>query len=107
MEARRDEVHLKAYNVGATSENYRIREIAEIVQDVVPDSVVAFADGAGPNKRNYRVDCGSRITRPKCQPPAAQWTVRKGVEQLYAAIQDFGLDIDDVTGPRFTRLEAH
>ncbi len=103
MEARREDVHLKAYNVGATTENYRIREVAEIVQDVVPDSVVAFAEGAGPDKRNYRVDC-SRI-EAEVPAAAAQWTVRKGVEQLYAAIQDFGLDIDDVTGPRFTRLK--
>jgi nucleoside-diphosphate-sugar epimerase len=103
MTSRREDVHLKAYNVGATSENYRIREVAEIVQDVVPGSVVAFAEGAGPDKRNYRVDC-SRI-EAEVPAAAAHWTVRKGVEQLYAAIQDYGLDIDDLTGPRFTRLK--
>ncbi len=105
MEAPRDVVHNQAFNVGATSENYRIREVAEMVQDVVPGSIVAFADGAGPDKRNYRVDC-SRI---EAEVPAAtaQWTVRKGVEQIYAAIQQYGLDIDDLTGARFTRLKAH
>jgi nucleoside-diphosphate-sugar epimerase len=103
MEAPRDVVHNRAYNVGATSENYRIREVAEMVQEVVPDSTVAFADGAGPDKRNYRVDC----TRIETEVPAAtaQWTVRKGVEQIYAAILRNGLDIDDLTGARFTRLK--
>jgi nucleoside-diphosphate-sugar epimerase len=102
MEAQREVVHLKAYNVGATSENYRIRDVAEIVQDVVPASTIAFADGAGPDKRNYRVDC-SRI---EAEVPAAtaQWSVRKGVEEFYAAIQEFALRIEDVTGARFTRL---
>lgn len=102
MQAPRELVHLKAYNVGATAENYRIREVAEIVQDVVPDATIAFADGAGPDKRNYRVDC-SRI-EAELPAAAAQWTVRKGVEQLYAAVQQFGLELDDITGPRFTRL---
>ena len=103
LEAPREIVHNRAYNVGATSENYRIREVAEMVQDVVAGSTVAFADGAGPDKRNYRVDC-SRI---ETEVPAAtaQWTVRKGVEQIYAAIQQYGLDLDDLTGARFTRLK--
>jgi nucleoside-diphosphate-sugar epimerase len=103
MEAPRDVVHNRAYNVGATSENYRIREVAEMVQDVVPGSVVELADSAGPDKRNYRVDC-SRI-EAEVPAAAAQWTVRKGVEQIYAAIQQYGLDIDDLTGARFTRLK--
>ena len=37
-------------------ENYRIRDVAEIVQDVVPDCEIAFAPGASPDTRNYRVD---------------------------------------------------
>ena len=103
MEAPREVVHLKAYNVGATSENYRIREVAEMIQEVVPGSSIGFAADAGPDKRNYRVDC-SRI---EAEVPAAkaQWTVRKGVEQLYAAYCKHGLDLADLTGPRFQRLK--
>jgi nucleoside-diphosphate-sugar epimerase len=103
MEAPREDVHLEAYNVGATSENYRISEVAEMVQAVVPGSKVGFAEGAGPDKRNYRVDC-SKI---EAEVPAAktQWTVRKGIEQLYAAFSEYGLDVADLTGPRFQRLK--
>lgn len=103
MEAPRETVHAKAYNVGATSENYRIREVAEMIQAVVPGSKVGFADGAGPDKRNYRVDC-SRI---EAEVPAAkaQWTVRQGIDQLYNAFSEYGLDVADLTGERFTRLK--
>jgi nucleoside-diphosphate-sugar epimerase len=103
MGAPRERVHLKAYNVGATSENYQIRAIAEMVRDVVPGSEVAFAEGAGPDKRNYRVDC-SRI-EAEVPNAKARWTVRKGIEQLYAAFREFGLDFDDLSGPRFQRLK--
>jgi nucleoside-diphosphate-sugar epimerase len=102
LEAPRPTVHLKAYNVGATSENYRIREVAEMVQQVVPGSTVAFADGAGPDKRNYRVDCS--LIESELPAAKTQWTVREGIEQVYAAVRRYGLTIDDLTGARFTRL---
>jgi nucleoside-diphosphate-sugar epimerase len=102
VEAPRGAVHLAAYNVGRTEENFRIREVAEIIESVVPDSRVDLAPGAGPDKRNYRVDF-SRIERelPAFRPV---WTVRKGVEELYAAYVEHGLTIDALTGPRLQRI---
>jgi nucleoside-diphosphate-sugar epimerase len=101
LEAPRDVVHDRPFNVGATSENYRIREIAEMIEDVT-GSMIAFAEGAGPDKRNYRVDC----TRLATEVPAAtpRWTVRRGVRQLTDAFRTHGLTVEDLTGARFTRL---
>lgn len=103
VEAPRETVHLAAYNVGRTSENYRISEVAAMVEEVVPDSRVVLAEGAGPDKRNYRVDC-DRIAEelPSFQPV---WTVKKGVEELYAAFVAEGMTRDDLTGPRFQRIK--
>jgi nucleoside-diphosphate-sugar epimerase len=103
VEAPRDVVHLLAVNVGRTDENYRIRDVATIVEDVVTGSVATFGPGAGPDKRNYRVNC-DLITEvlPAFQP---QWTVRRGVEELYAAYQAEALTLDDLTGPRFQRIK--
>lgn len=95
-------VHNKAFNVGRTSENYRIREVAEIVEDVVTGSKVGFAAEASPDLRNYRVDCDLIAnTLPDFQPT---WTVRAGVEQLYEAYQRLNLTLEDLTGPRLIRL---
>jgi len=103
VEAPRDEVHLRAFNVGTTAENYRIRDIAKIVAEVVPDCDLAFAPDAGPDKRNYRVDC-NLIARglPGFKP---QWTARRGVEELYEAYTRVGLSLDDFEGPRFKRID--
>lgn len=103
LEAPLDAVHLEAFNIGRTQENYRVREVAEIVADVVPNTDLAFADGAGPDKRNYRVDC-SKAERflPGYEPT---WTVRRGVEQLYEAFILHGIDLDALTGPRFQRIK--
>jgi len=103
LEAPRDAVHGQAFNVGRNDQNYRISEIAQIVKETVPGCEVAFADGAGPDKRNYRADF-SKIARvlPAFQP---QWDARKGAKQLYEAYKTIGLKLEDFEGPRFRRID--
>ena len=103
LHAPRELIHDEPFNVGRTEENYRIREVAEIVGEIVPDSVVAFADGASPDIRNYRVNCDKIVeTLPEFQP---QWTVRRSVEELYAAYRDNGLELEDFLSRRFMRIK--
>jgi len=99
----RERVHAHAFNIGRNDQNYRIREIAEIVRDTVPGCEIAFAQDAGPDKRNYRADF-SKVARllPEFQP---QWDARKGAQQLYAAYQAIGLKLDDFEGPRYRRID--
>src|SRR5690606_2912278 len=103
-EAPRELVHNEAFNVGRTSENYQVREVAQIVGEVVEGSEVSFADGASPDLRNYRVNCDKiATTLPSFKP---RWTVRAGVEELYAAYRAAGLTLDVLTGPRLQRIRA-
>ena len=104
LHAPEDVVRNAVFNIGTTTENYRVSEIAEIVASVVPGSRVEYAEGAGPDKRNYRVDC-NRLARtlPEFKP---QWTARRGAEELYEAFQRTGITVDDFEGPRFKRI-AH
>jgi nucleoside-diphosphate-sugar epimerase len=97
-------VHNEAFNVGQTSENYRVRELAQIVAETVPGCEVSFAPDAGPDKRNYRVNC-DRIQRvlPEFKPA---WTARLGAQELYDSYQRFGLNLDEFEGPRLKRI-AH
>src|SRR2546425_5486597 len=103
LAAPREVVHAQAFNVGRDGENYRIREIAQIVKETVPGCEIAFAEGAGPDLRNYRADF-SKIARvlPGFRP---QWDARKGARQLYQAYQDIGLRVEDFEGPRFRRID--
>lgn len=104
LHAPRALVHNKAFNVGRNEDNYRIRELAEIVRETVPGCRIEYAPDAGPDKRCYRVDC-SRIlqTLPEFTP---QWNARKGAAELYAAYQKVGLTLEDFEGPRYQRI-AH
>ena len=103
MQAPRELIHNQSFNVGRSEENYRIREVAEIVREVVPGSVVKYAQDGGPDPRCYRVDCG-KIARilPEFKP---RWTVRRGVEQLYAAYRRYGLTAAEFLGSRYLRIK--
>jgi nucleoside-diphosphate-sugar epimerase len=103
LEAPREVVHNQAFNVGRTGENYRIRELAEIVQETVPGSRVEFTKDAGPDKRCYRVNC-DRLPRvlPAFRP---QWDAWRGARELYDAYRRVGLRLEDFEGPRFRRVD--
>jgi nucleoside-diphosphate-sugar epimerase len=97
-------VRARAYNIGCDHENYRVREIAQLVGEQVPDCRVTFASDATSDTRNYRVSF-KRIRRevPAFQP---RWDARRGIGEVYAAIRRHGLQLAEFEGPRFMRL-AH
>lgn len=97
-------VHNEAFNVGTTPENYQIRELAQIVEQVVPGCRIEFAPDAGPDTRCYRVDCNHIARMLHGFKP--QWTARRGVEQLYENFTRVGLTLEEFEGERFKRI-AH
>ena len=102
LEAPADLVRNEAFNVGRTEENYRIRDVAELVEEAVPGSVVGFAAGAGPDMRNYRVNC-DKLPASACRLPA-QVDGARGVGELRDAYQRHGLT---PRGPDRPRLRSH
>jgi nucleoside-diphosphate-sugar epimerase len=101
--APRKAVHNEAYNVCRTEDNYRVRELADIVKETVPGCEIEYARDAGPDRRNYRVD-GGKILRniPGFTP---RWNARSGARQLYDEYRRIGLTVEDFEGPRYKRIE--
>jgi nucleoside-diphosphate-sugar epimerase len=104
LAAPRERVCGEAFNMALASENHRIRDIAQVVVETIPDSELEFAAGAGPDTRCYRVDT-SKVERvlPEFKP---EWTVSKGAQELYDAYRRVELTPDAFEGPRFNRI-AH
>lgn len=104
LSAPREVIHDEAFNVGRSSENYRIRDVANLVAEIVPDCEVSFASGASGDNRDYRVDFGKiERTLPGYDP---QWTVPLGIEELYRAYVDAGLSRDVWEGDLYYRLRT-
>jgi len=103
LHAPRELVHNEAFNVGRSEENYRVRDLGELVEQVIPGSRVRYAEGGGPDPRCYKVDC-SKIakTLPEFQP---QWTVRRGMEQLRDAFRANNLTREELLGDRYFRIK--
>lgn len=104
LDAPKDAIHNQTFNVGSTSENYRISELASIVQETVPGCRIEYAAGGGPDKRCYRVNC-DKIQRllPSFKP---QWTARSGAKELYDAYRASGLTVNDVKDGRYFRINT-
>jgi nucleoside-diphosphate-sugar epimerase len=102
LEAPREVIHNQAFNVGITEENYQVRDLAQIVQETVPECKVEFSLHGGPDPRSYRVNF-SKIKKalPGFQP---KWNVRRGAQELYAACREASLTVEDFEGPRFKRI---
>jgi nucleoside-diphosphate-sugar epimerase len=103
LRAPRESVHNQAFNVGVNEENFRIRDLADIVKETVPDCRIEYAEGAGPDLRCYRVDF-SKIARILTGYKPA-WDARKGAKQLYEVYKRFGLTLEDFEGPRYKRID--
>jgi nucleoside-diphosphate-sugar epimerase len=103
LEAPRDLVHDQAFNIGATGENYQMRDLAAIVAETVPGCRVGFAAGASPDTRNYRVS-GEKVA--SVLGFTTTWDARRGARELYEAYRDIGLTTDEFEGPRYQRI-AH
>jgi nucleoside-diphosphate-sugar epimerase len=103
LEAPRETIHNEAFNVGRNEENYRVREVAEMVREAVPGSQVVYAEGGGPDTRDYRVDC-SKIRRmvPGFQP---KWTVRAGIDELLDAYRKNHLTSEQFLSSRYLRIK--
>jgi len=103
LSAPRESVHNEAFNVGRNEENYRISDVAEIVQKAVEGSRISYEDGAGPDPRCYRVDFNKLAERLPEHRPA--WTVARGVDQLLSAYRAVGLEQRDLEGDRYLRIK--
>jgi nucleoside-diphosphate-sugar epimerase len=102
LDAPRDAVHNQTFNVGRNNENFRIRELADVVAEVVPGCYVEYAPGGGPDLRCYRVNF-DKIGRlvPAFHP---QWTARRGAQELYDAYRAAGLTAADIEEGRYVRI---
>jgi len=102
LEAPLDAIHNETFNVGRSDENYRIRDLATIVEETVPGCRVEYAPDGGPDKRCYRINF-DKILRvlPGFRP---QWTARKGAQELYDAYRAAGLTAEDLNHGRYARI---
>jgi nucleoside-diphosphate-sugar epimerase len=102
LEAPRDVVHNQIFNVGDTSNNYRVKEVAEIVASVFTGCKLSFGD-SGADNRSYRVSfekINTLLPGFKCD-----WNAERGAKQLFDVFQKIDMQAETFTDKGFTRLK--
>jgi nucleoside-diphosphate-sugar epimerase len=103
LEADREAIHGEVLNVGSSTANYQVREIAEIVGRTFTDCKVAFAPGGGPDNRSYRVSFDK--IRERLPAFTCAWDAERGVRELRDLFERIDLSAADFTWRGFTRLK--
>jgi nucleoside-diphosphate-sugar epimerase len=95
-------VNGEIFNVGATSENYRIREIAHIVAQAFPGCEVSAGPPSGDN-RSYRVSFEKIASKlPGFQ---SRWTAQRGAEEFRNLFERIEFSAQAYEFRAFTRLK--
>lgn len=102
LEAPREAVHSETFNVGSNEQNYRVKQIADIVADAFPGCELSFGSPGGDN-RSYRVNFDKISTR--LPGFSCDWDARRGADQLRSIFERIELDPATFTGRGHTRLE--
>jgi nucleoside-diphosphate-sugar epimerase len=102
LQAPTEAIHNEVFNVGDTSHNYRVREIAEVVGEVFPDCRVSFG-APGQDNRSYRV-CFEKI-RKHLPGFRCAWDARRGAKQLYDLFKRVDMTKEVFEYRTFTRLK--
>jgi nucleoside-diphosphate-sugar epimerase len=100
LDAPRETVHDRAFNVGFSGDNHRVRDLARIVAEALGRARVTISGETGPDPRSYRVDF-SRFA--SAFPHLRQrWDTSRGAADLASRFRK--LSLSNADRPRFERL---
>ena len=102
LDAPRDAIHNEVFNVGATEQNYQVRDIAEIVAAVFPGCTLSLG-ALESDSRSYRVS----FDKINSQLPgfSCEWNAERGARQLYDIFKRVDMTQDMFEYRGFTRLK--
>lgn len=103
VESSEELVNKKSYNVGITSENYQIKDIAKIISEVIPDTEIIITGEHGSDSRSYKVNFNKIHNELKSFTP--KWTLKKGIEEIYGSFLQYKMDDEKFNGRYFTRIK--
>ena len=102
LEAPREVVHQQIFNVGANTQNYQVKEIAQIVSQTFPGCALSFGRSDG-DTRSYRVSfekIRTHLPGFRCQRDAAT-----GAAELYSLFEKIRMTRETFEFRAFTRLK--
>jgi nucleoside-diphosphate-sugar epimerase len=104
LDAPRDKIHNQAINIGGNRENYQVKDVGDLVKQLIPAAEVTYTGEVGEDPRNYRVNfdkLGALL--PEFQ---LEYTLEKGMEELHRKMREHNFGRADFEGDQFVRLRT-
>lgn len=101
MEAPRQTVHNQAVNIGANEENFQVKDVADIIQELVPQADITYTGEVGHDPRDYRVNFD--LLYSLLPDFKLAYNLRSGMVELHQALAG-RFTLEDFEGDRFIRL---
>jgi nucleoside-diphosphate-sugar epimerase len=94
----------RAINVGGNAQNYRVRDIADVVQRLLPHAEVEYTGEVGDDPRSYRVSFD--LLGELLPAFRLEHTLESGLEELLRKLRLHGFSRADWEGRQFVRMRA-
>ena len=103
IEAPKEKVSKQSFNTGLNTENYQIKDIANLVGKIIPDCEVVITGEHGSDSRSYRVNFDKIENElPEFKP---KWNLKSGIESIYENYLKYKMDGNKFNAQFFIRLK--
>jgi nucleoside-diphosphate-sugar epimerase len=94
----------RAVNVGGNEENYQVREVADAVQQLLPEAEIVYTGEVGEDPRSYRVSFD--LLGQFAPEFRLEYTLEAGLEELLGRLRRHEFSLADWEGARFVRMRT-
>lgn len=104
LDAPSEVIQNKAVNIGANTENYQVKDVADLVQKLIPNASIVYTGEVGEDPRNYRVNFD--LLYSLLPDFKLEYNLESGMNELFAKYQEHNFSEDDFSGDQFVRLRT-
>jgi len=102
LKSSEEKIKGEVFNVGSNENNFIVKEIAEIVESIVPNSKISFGDNVSKDSRSYKVNF-DKISNELNFKPKRKLT--EGIEEMYRKFIDMDINEKEFLDKKFYRLK--
>ena len=102
LEAKKQKIHGQVYNVGNTEENFRVKDIADMIQTIIPNSKIEFGNKKEKDARSYRVNFDKIKNDLEYK---TKWSLEEGIKHIFKVFQEKRISQDDFNDKSFYRIK--
>lgn len=104
LEAPKETIHNQIVNIGGNEENYQVKDVGNFVQKLVPNATIVYTGEVGSDSRDYKVNFD--YLKTLLPDFKLEYTLEKGMEELYAKYKEHNFSLADFEGEQFVRLRT-